>query len=551
MLTSCFFIYFFLMSLMLQAQSSSAKGLPGIAINEDTLREAASETPPRSLFEEVLAGKWAVVIVSPEMLTTPGFNQVLTDRSFQQHLCLIFIDECHLVEEQGYDFRPCYKSIGLLRSRVPTHIPWVAVSATLPPGKTFDIVMDSLGFQANHYIHHTLPIDNTHICYIPKFLDYPTSSTTFLDLAWLIPPSAVSPEDIPKTLIFCEKIELGSRVHTFLQHLLPESLHRNREAILPYHSLLSRPGRTQAMQNFQLGTTRIIIGTDCFTWGVDVPDIRYVVVFGLPSSFSKLVQQIGRAGRDGNQAYAITYVAQWVKDIPEDLQKHTKQEIANLKRRETICPALRAWFNASSTFCPRMVFCDHFGEPTYHPENCCIYHHKISPNTQPTISLIQQFSSSHTKPPTVHSDRTYKSFGGKEFAPYRDSASRLIADWARVVWEERRGANNLFPSTAFFPEALQKRLSDKIHLISSAEKLHQLLSDWQHIDEYGHNLFKFCSKVVKGLEEIRQDMQGGDEMDVDEETDQPSIKIKIPALKQKVCEEDPDDARPSKRQCRR
>ena len=50
------------------------------------------------------------------------------------------------------------------------------------------------------------------------------------------------------------------------------------------------------------------------------------MVFGLPSSFSKLVQQIGRAGQDGNQAYAITYAAQWVEDIPEGSQRATKQE---------------------------------------------------------------------------------------------------------------------------------------------------------------------------------------------------------------------------------
>lgn len=316
---------------MAQAQSSTLKGLPAIAINEDSLREAASATPPRHLFKEVLKWEWALVIVSPEMLISPGFNQVLTDGLFQQHLSLIFVDECHLVDEQGSDFQPCYKSIGLLRSRIPTHVPWIAVSATLPPGRCFDAVMESLGFHANHYTHHTLPIDNHQICYVPRILQHSVSSTSFLDLTWLIPSSATSANDITKTLIFCDTIQLGSRIHDFLQQLLPQSLHNNKRIILPYHSLLSKPGRTTVMESFRSGATRIVIGTDCFTWGVDVPDIRNVVVFGLPSSFSKLVQQIGRAGRDGGQAYAITYAAQWVKDIPRRLQKGTKQEATDLK----------------------------------------------------------------------------------------------------------------------------------------------------------------------------------------------------------------------------
>jgi len=193
-----------------QAHSSTLKDLPGIVINEDSLRAAASESPSRNLFKEVLDGKWGLVIVSLEMLTTPGFNQVLTSESFQQHLCLVFIDECHLVDKQGSDFWPCYKSIGLLRSRIPTHIPWIAVSATLPPGRKFDSVMESLGFHVNHYIHRTLPINNPQICYVPRILWYPVSNTSFLDLTWLVPPSVVSLHGITKTLIFCETIELGS-----------------------------------------------------------------------------------------------------------------------------------------------------------------------------------------------------------------------------------------------------------------------------------------------------------------------------------------------------
>lgn len=483
------------------------------------------------------------------MLITPRFNELLTDGSFRQHLSLVFVDECHLVDEQGSDFRPCYKLIGLLRSRIPTSIPWVAVSATLPPGKCFDAVMESLGFHINHYIHHTLPIDNHHICYIPKILQYPVSGTSFLDLAWLIPPSTVYPYDITKTLIFCETIELGRRVYSFLHHLLPQPLRGNREILLPYHSLLSKPGRTSVMENFRSGLTRIVIGTDCFTWGVDVPDIRNVVVFGLPSSFSKLVQQIGRAGRDGGQAYAITYAAQWVRDIPGGLQKVTKQELANLKRRESMCPVLRCWFNTSPSSCPRIVFCNHFGEHPSQLENCCVHHYKALPTTEPTESRVQQFSPPHNKALSIRSDGTYQPFRDKQFVALRDSSSRMIAVWARQTWEEVRGEDTLFPSTAFFPEALQKRLSEKIHVITSVEHLSSVLHDWHHLDSYKLKLFKFCKELLKNLDGLRQEVRMVED---DKEETQPvhSFKIKIPAPKQKFHEEDPVDVRPPKKQCR-
>ena len=502
------------------------KGVPGIAINQDSLRKAASETPPRYLFEEVRQSKWALVVVSPEMLTTPGFNKVLTDSSFQQHLALVFIDECHLVDEQGTDFRQSYKSIGLLRSRIPTRIPWIAVSATLPPGPRFDAVRDSLGFHPDHYTYCTLQVDNPHICYIPRILQHPISGSSFLDLAWLIPTTVTSAHDITKTLIFCETIELGSRVYDFLCSLLPQQLCKDNKVILQYHSLLSQSGRTTVMENFRLGTTRIVIGTDCFTWGVDVPDIRNVVVFGLPSSFSKLVQQIGRAGRDGNQAYAITYAAQWVEDFSCTPPKLSKQDATNLKRREEMCQVLRHWFNNSLESCPRSVFCNHFKEEPSHPDNCCLHHYKSLPTLDPQESIIQQFSAPRTRAKQVRSDGTYKTFKEQDLVSLQQSASHMIAGWARQAWEETRGENTLFPSTSFFPDTLQRRLCDKIHTITSIDNLCTILKDWRHLDSYKNRLFSLCKEIVKGLDSIRKDGQKKEQ-----ETQKASPTIKIPPVK--------------------
>ena len=326
-------------------RSALLKGIPAVAIDEDTASHA-SLNEHRDLVKEVLGGKYGLVIVSPEMLTSSRFNPLLADLKFCNRLRLVFIDECHLVEEHGSDFRPRYKEIGQLRHRLPSSIPWVAVSATLPNDRTFDKVMTSLGFNPGCYVHGHLPIDNPHICYLPQFFHYPISGATFLDISWLIPSSITSATDIVKSLVFCNTINLGTRIYRFLHCLLPQPLPSNK-VILPYHSLISDEGCLDAMERFRSGTTRIIIASDCFTWGVDVPDIRQVVVFDLPSTFSKLVQQMGGAGRDRQQAYAITYAPPWVEDITKDPEDLTKHEAANLKHREAMCPVLRTWFNPS------------------------------------------------------------------------------------------------------------------------------------------------------------------------------------------------------------
>ena len=435
------------------------------------------------------------------MLTGQAFNVVIKDKTFQKRLCLVFIDECHLVEEQGSGFRTCYKAIGDLRARLPTSTPWVAVSATLPPGQSFGRVTKSLGFQPHRYIHDSLPIDNTHICYIPQFFSHPVSGTAFLDLSWIIPSTVKSAVDITKTLVFCESIALGTRVYKFLSHLLPQSL--KNDIILSYHSIISDDGRSRAMERFRLGTTQIIVASDCFTWGVDVPDVRNVILFGLPSSFSKLVQQIGRVGRDKEQAYAITYAPPWVK-VPSDSAKVTKLMAAEAKRRDEMCPVLYRWFNPTPTSCPRDVLCHHFGDTPSHPHNCCILHNKNLPHMEPEPSRIATFTPPRTRGPTVHSDGTYSVFG-KEDAAFQLSASRMISAWTRKAWARVSTQNTPLPPTSFLSQALQDHLCRKLHTITSVGKLATVLAGWPRLDQYKEELFQFCAEVLKELDALRNE----------------------------------------------
>ena len=462
------------------------------------------------------------------MLTSHSFDKILQDSGFQKQLCLAFIDECDLVEEQGSGFRPCYKSIGDLRARLPTSTPWVAVSATLPK-ESFSRVMSSLGFNHGRYIRASLPIDNPNICYVPRFQSYPISGTTFLDLAWLIPPTITSINDITKTLVFCETIALGTRVYRFLQHLLPHPL-SSSEAILVYHSLISDSGRSYAMERLRAGTTRIIVASDCFTWGVDVADIRNVVLFGLPSSFSKLVQQIGRAGRDKKQAYAITYAPSWVKDVSSDSEKGTKREAAELERRNDMCPVLHHWFNPTQTCCPRDVLCLQFDDKPSHPQNCCIIHYKNLPAMEPVKSQILAFTPHHTKPPAVRSDGTYPPFNRKEDSPLRLAISRMISVWTQKRWAEVADQNSLLPPTSFLSQALQDHLCEKFHTITSIKNLSAVLSDWPYLEQYKTDLYHFCEETLKELDKLRRESKEEESKHEVEEKKSLKIRIKPPQV---------------------
>ena len=73
-------------------------------------------------------------------------------------------------------------------------------------------------------------------------------------------------------------------------------------AIAYYNAGLSRADRFRVEQAFRSGELTCIISTSAFGEGVNLPDIRHVVLYHMPFSATEFNQMSGRAGRDGAPA---------------------------------------------------------------------------------------------------------------------------------------------------------------------------------------------------------------------------------------------------------
>ncbi len=70
-----------------------------------------------------------------------------------------------------------------------------------------------------------------------------------------------------------------------------------------YHGGMNKEDKSTNYLNFKKDSNGVMFATNAFGMGIDIPDIRHIILYDLPINLSDLVQQAGRAGRDGNKSY--------------------------------------------------------------------------------------------------------------------------------------------------------------------------------------------------------------------------------------------------------
>lgn len=98
-------------------------------------------------------------------------------------------------------------------------------------------------------------------------------------------------------IIYCVTIKNVYKVYNFLKD-------NNIDALI-YHGELEPKEKERMQLKFTNNEVRIIICTNAFGMGIDIPNIRYVIEYDMPHTIDDFVQQVGRASRDGKYAEGI------------------------------------------------------------------------------------------------------------------------------------------------------------------------------------------------------------------------------------------------------
>jgi ATP-dependent DNA helicase RecQ len=280
-----------------QVKDLQSKNISAIALGGHLSEEAQYE-----VMEAAKRGKYKFIYCSPEKLAQKQFQDDLA----QVNITLFAIDEAHCISQWGYDFRPPYRKLSVLKELFP-NTPILAMTASAIPVVQKDIIKQ-LSFSQEQIITDS---------FIRPNLKYSIEKV---------------PVKIHRLTGLLQNLQGAAIIYCNTRNNVAQLAQLLADYGFPvgaYHAGMPIETRQQVQSSWMQNHTPIVVCTSAFGMGINKGNVRLVVHYDIPGSIEQYYQEAGRAGRDGQSAEAILMYQQndWDYWIQVQEKKYPSIEI--------------------------------------------------------------------------------------------------------------------------------------------------------------------------------------------------------------------------------
>lgn len=233
--------------------------------------------------DAVTDGCCDVLFISPERLAKDEFREeVLVE--MEDEFGMLVVDEAHCISDCGHDFRPDYRRIKRILQELPDHIPVAATTATANDRVVDDVTdqVPDLRPIRGDLVRDSLRIQTNRI------------GSRARRLAWLT-------ENIPKLpsagIVYCLTKDEVEIVAKWLQSQGID--------VESYHGGMEGERRRELEDRLMANDVDGLVATNALGMGFNKPDLGWVVHYQRPPNLIRYYQEIGRAGRSLDEAFAV------------------------------------------------------------------------------------------------------------------------------------------------------------------------------------------------------------------------------------------------------
>lgn len=277
-----------------QVNALKSRGVKALQISGGLSHEDLNRAMDNALY-----GNYKFLYLSPERL-----QQEFVQNSIRQmKVNLVAVDEAHCISQWGYDFRPAYRNITILRELQPL-APIIALTATATP----EVLQDTIS-----ELQLELPA-----VFKDSFVRENLSYQVFE-----VEDKLYRTEQLLKNNQGSAIVYVRSRKNSVE---LSDQFNILGISATYYHGGISAKEKTDKLKSWLDGTVSTMVATNAFGMGIDHPNVRHVIHLQIPESIESYFQEAGRVGRDGMYAEAtllynefdkINVRKQYVDSLPD------------------------------------------------------------------------------------------------------------------------------------------------------------------------------------------------------------------------------------------